>query len=353
MPRSSTIVKLFALSSFLCLATTVQGQSLSPAQSPAREIPTDVTRTPLTVDQVIERAEQYFKFGKLNLEDNKRDAARADFDRAIDEILMSGFDVRANKRLESFYTELVERIYREEVPLTQQRSSSKPIVESSATPTPTPVIGFRERGFEPSPLDPLSKLIFPEPQDKPAENNNVIRYHAIKGDTIAKVATEHGLSVEAVSKLNGIAANAHVRTAEQRRKSMEQSLFFAGANGETIAMNHILWFRDQVKKGGPWDYNHSKMRTPEEIKSSMYDSFGNFHYGAVGAAAGFDLPTLLRAAGYAQETSGDTKGTGGWSGGLVGVFTGINSKAPYGDKAEDQEAIKQGYAYYQRGCARQ
>ena len=36
-------------------------------------------------------------------------------------------------------------------------------------------------------------------------------------------------------------------------------------------MNHILWFRDQVKKGGPWDYNHSRLRTPEEIKSSVYD----------------------------------------------------------------------------------
>ena len=147
--------------------------------------------------------------------------------------------------------------------------------------------------------------------------------------------------------------NANIRTADARRKSMEQSLFYPGADATTIAMNHILWFRDQVKKGGPWDYNHSKLRTPEEIKSSIYDTFGNFHYGAVGAAAGFDQETLLRAAGYAQETSGDTKGGGGQSGGLVGVFTGVGAKAPYGDKPEDQEAIRMGYAYYQKGCYKQ
>ncbi len=131
---------------------------------------------------------------------------------------------------------------------------------------------------------------------------------------------------------------------------MEQSLFYPGADATTIAMDHILWFRDQVKKGGPWDYNHSKLRTSEEIKSSIYDSFGNFHYGAVGAAAGFDLPTLLRAAGYAQETSGDTRGGGGQSGGLVGVFTGLGAKAPYGDKLDDQQAIRMGFAYFQKGC---
>ena len=145
--------------------------------------------------------------------------------------------------------------------------------------------------------------------------------------------------------------NANIRTAEERRKFMEQSLFLTG-DATRIAMNHYLWFRDQVKKGGPWDYNNSKLRTPEEIASSIYDSFGNFHYGAVGAAAGFPLGELLRAAGYAQETSGDVRGAG-QSGGLVGVFTGIGAKAPYGDKPQDQEPIRMGYAYYQKGCHKQ
>ena len=39
------------------------------------------------------RAEDHFRKGKLNLEDNKREQAREEFDKAIDSILESGFDV--------------------------------------------------------------------------------------------------------------------------------------------------------------------------------------------------------------------------------------------------------------------
>src|SRR5438270_11396583 len=97
----------------------IQAQGLG--VSSARDIPDEVQKAQPRVDQVIERAEAYFKQGKLNLEDNKRDAARSDFDKAVDEILMSGMDVRANQKLQKFYLELVERIYREEVPVLQQQ----------------------------------------------------------------------------------------------------------------------------------------------------------------------------------------------------------------------------------------
>lgn len=114
-------------------------------------------------------------------------------------------------------------------------------------------------------------------------------------------------------------------------------------------ISHVVWFRDQVRKFGPWDYNHSKLRTHEDIENSTYDAYGNFQYGATGAAAGFDLDTLQRAAGRAQG-GGDVKGDGGTSGGLVGVFTGISAKAPYGDKAVDQDIIRFGFEYYKKGC---
>jgi hypothetical protein len=117
-------------------------------------------------------------------------------------------------------------------------------------------------------------------------------------------------------------------------------------------ISHVVWFRDQVRKFGPWDYNHSNLRTPGDIANSTYDAYGNFQYGATGAAAGFDLDTLQRAAGQAQG-GGDVKGDGGTSGGLVGVFTGIGAKAPYGDKAVDQEIIRLGFQYYKNGCHKQ
>ena len=67
------------------------------------------------VDVIIQRANDSFRRGMLNLKDGKREDARADFDDAITVILESGVDVRSNKQLETFYEELIEKIYREEV----------------------------------------------------------------------------------------------------------------------------------------------------------------------------------------------------------------------------------------------
>src|SRR6267154_5394796 len=161
----------------------IQAQGLG--VSSARDIPDEVQKAQPRVDQVIERAEAFFKQGKLNLEDNKRDAARSDFDKAVDEILMSGMDVRANQKLQKFYLELVERIYREEVPVLQQQPQNTPVVAQDAqdpksdkteeiakVQQPKQVqVGFRQQGFDPSPLDPLSKLILNNEEKKVSESD--------------------------------------------------------------------------------------------------------------------------------------------------------------------------------------
>ncbi len=162
-------------------------QAQGPAGSAAREIPTEVQRTEPRVEQVIERANDHFRKGKLNLEDNKREQARDEFDKAVDEILMSGLDVRASQRLQTFYLELVERIYREEVPVLQNLPAQQnvaPVVAQAAPDAkaetlevakaqePKQVqIGFLQQGFDPSPLDPLSKLILNEQEKKVTESD--------------------------------------------------------------------------------------------------------------------------------------------------------------------------------------
>ncbi len=140
-----------------------------PAASSARTIQTEVEQSEGRVSQIMTRAEDHFRKGKLNLEDNKREQAREEFDKAIDSILESGFDVRANQRLQTYYLELVERIYREEVPL--QQPNNAPVnaqlvaqntqTQEQKTPPPSQV-GFRDQKFEPSPLDELSKLVLTE-----------------------------------------------------------------------------------------------------------------------------------------------------------------------------------------------
>jgi membrane-bound lytic murein transglycosylase D len=175
MPLSfPTLIARTTLFAVLVLpAVTVWGQI--PAGSSARDIPTVVQQTDGQVSRIITTAEDHFRKGKLNLEDNKRDQARDEFDKAVDSILESGLDVRASQRLQGFYLELVERIYREEVPLARapiQTSISELVAQNGNAGATVqqkndpPQIGFREQKFEASPLDELSKLVLtPEEQN--------------------------------------------------------------------------------------------------------------------------------------------------------------------------------------------
>ncbi len=142
-------------------ATSTYGQI--PAGSSARAIPTEVEKASARVAQIITRAEDHFRKGKLNLEDNKREEARQEFDSAVDSILESGMDVRASQRLQTYYLELVERVYREEVPLAHsspvQPVTSELVAQNVRKEQTPPQVGFRDQKFEPSELDKLSKLV--------------------------------------------------------------------------------------------------------------------------------------------------------------------------------------------------
>src|SRR5580765_6816690 len=115
-PSFPRVIPCVALLAAL-VASPVSSFAQIPAASSARAIPTEVEQSDGRVTQIIARAEDHFRKGKLNLEDSKREQARDEFDKAVDSILESGFDVRANQKLQTYYLELVERIYREEVPL--------------------------------------------------------------------------------------------------------------------------------------------------------------------------------------------------------------------------------------------
>jgi peptidoglycan lytic transglycosylase D len=166
-----------ALATALVPAASIFGQI--PAGSSARAIQTEVEKSDPRVSQIIAKAEDHFRKGRLNLEDSKREQARDEFDRAVDSILESGLDVRANQRLQTFYLELVERIYREEVPMghgASQVNVTELVAQDVAAPTTpqktqSPQIGFREQRFEPSPLDELSKLVLTPDEQNVSESD--------------------------------------------------------------------------------------------------------------------------------------------------------------------------------------
>ncbi len=93
-----------------------------------------------------------------------------------------------------------------------------------------------------------------------------------------------------------------------------------------------FWFYNQVDDRRPWDYKRQGIQ---------YENFGNFNYGATGAAFGFPFPDqiLYRMAGWAHQrnTSNPNLGTPyGWF--------------PYGDDPNDQYWIQQGIQYYRCKC---
>jgi hypothetical protein len=91
-------------------------------------------------------------------------------------------------------------------------------------------------------------------------------------------------------------------------------------------------FRNLVQEGGPWDYKNLPGNT-----HLSYRDFGNYNYGATGAATGlFTLETLLREAGRAQKKRDPKWGCpiGDW---------------PYGDDPRDQYWIIKGWEDYWSG----
>ena len=70
-------------------------------------------------------------------------------------------------------------------------------------------------------------------------------------------------------------------------------------------------------------------------KNKLWADYGNFHYGAVGYAAGIPAEILHIAAGAAQEVANTS----------LPVWGHFYSDAPFGDDPRDQFWIKQGIDY--------
>jgi type VI secretion system secreted protein VgrG len=115
----------------------------------------------------------------------------------------------------------------------------------------------------------------------------------------------------------------------------------AHANGalaakQPLSLAGMLWFKNQVRNGGPWDY--------KQINSG-YQNFGNYNYGYAGTAQGIGGGVLLRQAGNAQIAAGTSRPEWGEPGTL-----GFGGVAPFGDDPLDQMYISQGISDRSDGC---
>jgi hypothetical protein len=138
---------------------------------------------------------------------------------------------------------------------------------------------------------------------------------------------------------SGVSVDANMKLAAEKRAAMLRSA--PSPFGLAAARTALdLWFYNQVKDQGPWDY---KYLTPDH---KVYEPLGNFNYGATGAAAGYPLDTLYRVAGWIQQHGGDAgSGAGTTSPSLQRAYLGIGGSYPYGDSPIDSTYVKMGYDY--------
>lgn len=109
------------------------------------------------------------------------------------------------------------------------------------------------------------------------------------------------------------------------------------AAAANFGLKSSSWFYDKVRSWGPWDYKRL---------GDQYQDFGNFNYGATGAAFGFSEDTLLRMAGWAQVQAGTSQSGWGVAANRFQAYFGFGGAAPFGDDPRDQEMIKRGIQYY-------
>lgn len=178
-------ILLFISSAFVSAQST-SNDNLPPAVQQAQE----------AVRKVLDDSGRSFKEGMVAFKENRRADSGAAFNRSVETFLMSTLDIQRDQTLKTCYNQLIETIYRLEFPSATQppqiRSLSasctwrwteedmklsdevvaiartvKPAASAQVAKTGTPagsqdpvgnLVGFNQQGFEPSPLDELSKL---------------------------------------------------------------------------------------------------------------------------------------------------------------------------------------------------
>src|SRR5215470_9596034 len=121
------------LAGCLCAVALIPGlaQGRGTSSSTSAEIPAEVQQRSQEIQRIIERSDERMQAAEEHFSKGEYDQARRAYDRSIDIILESGFDVRSDARLQQFYKNLVDRIVQRQLALIARPSST------AGTPTST------------------------------------------------------------------------------------------------------------------------------------------------------------------------------------------------------------------------
>ena len=156
--------QVIALAAALAIGALAVSAQTNASGSSARNIPIAQDNTDALIQKLIAKSDEHFRQGMLNIKDQKQEQARDEFDKAVDVILESGFNVTQYPRLNAYYPELIERIYRLEAPSATPTQATQTIAANYGMDG-TEKLERREQNYEPSNLDEVAKLeLTPEEQ---------------------------------------------------------------------------------------------------------------------------------------------------------------------------------------------
>jgi membrane-bound lytic murein transglycosylase D len=117
-------------------------QDLPIAESRSNAVPLTAEQRP-AVETLIATVEEAFRSGEQNYKSGHLEKARKDFDRAVDALLSSGFDLNADPRLDELLERIVDTIHDYELAAYREGD------------------GFTEQKAEPAPIDEIAEMTFP------------------------------------------------------------------------------------------------------------------------------------------------------------------------------------------------
>src|SRR5215813_10222885 len=115
------LIKLVCRSGVLFILAALFGTALMPSSFAQTD----------TIKALIDKAEAKYKQGEEAFNKDQKETARLKFDEAVDVIMLSGINLRANPKLDAYYTDLVERIHSFDIP----KNTRTPIPPTTARPS--------------------------------------------------------------------------------------------------------------------------------------------------------------------------------------------------------------------------
>jgi membrane-bound lytic murein transglycosylase D len=128
--------------------TSPPAQALAPKPTPAtKSAPLTIAEPPgnsEAVEALVARVEQEFQAGQANYTVGHLEAARANFDKAVDLLLEGPLDVRSNERLQAEFDKIIDGVHTLEMGALKEGD------------------GLTEQQTEPAPIDEANSITFPE-----------------------------------------------------------------------------------------------------------------------------------------------------------------------------------------------